>query len=237
MKILVTRPEVDQQQTLAALQALGIETLSSPVMEIVPLAFDLPDDPWQGIIVTSRNGLRMLAEEQIASLRYFPLYCVGKRTGELAKRLGFEVTLPIAATVAELGALLVERLDPHKGPVLYLAGRDRAGSLEDVLKLSGFTVTLREIYQGKPSQTLSGEAEEALRTGHLDAILLYSERSSRLLLSLIEKAGLSDRLEKVVFYCLSPAVALPLEGLGYPLVVADAPNERSLLECVQNGHN
>ena len=237
MKILVTRPEIDQQQTIKALETLGLEGIASPVMEIVPLPFSLPDDIWQALVVTSRNGLRMVAGDQLERLKGLPLYCVGNRTADLARALGFAKIVVIAPNVAVLKRRLIAEMDPQKGGILYLAGKVRSGALDAALLAHGFSISLCEVYESRPLTGFSATVCEIIRSGQLDGILLYSQRSCRLFLSLVEKTGLSEHLHSAIFYCLSPAVALPLERLGYPLVVAEAPNERSLLACVQNGHN
>ena len=233
MKILVTRPEIDQQQTIASLDRLGMEAIASPVIEIVPLSFSLPCEEWQAVIVTSRNALRMLSSQTIGALKHIPLYCVGEKTAELARNLGFEVVASVAPDVASLENDLLSSLNAGSGSLLYLAGAVRSGRLFETLQERGYTACLQQVYESRARKALSTEAVDAIKKNELDGILLYSQRSCRLFLGLIEKSGLCDHLHDVIFYCLSPAVALPLEGLGYPLVVAHAPNEKSLLACVQ----
>nr|WP_321455237.1 uroporphyrinogen-III synthase [uncultured Cohaesibacter sp.] len=237
MKILVTRPEIDQQQTISALDKLGFEGISSPVMDIVPLSFILPDTDWQALVVTSRNGLRMLSSDDVGRFQDVPLYCVGERTAELARQLRFSNVAVVAATSAALAEQLIRQLIPQRGPVLYLAGKIRSGSVDRDLKDHGFSVCLQEVYEMRKRARFSQEAFEAIVSHNLHGVLVYSARTCRILLSLLEQYGLRDHLDNVIFYCLSPAVALPLKGLGYPLVVAKSPNERSLLECLDNGHN
>jgi uroporphyrinogen-III synthase len=226
VKILVTRPEIDQQQTIRALEQRGFVAIGSAVMDIVPLPFKLPIEPWQGLVITSRNALRMLAPADLSTL-----------VDALARELGFAHIALVAANVAELENRLPSVLAPADGPLLYLAGRIRTGALDRTLLQQGFAVCLREVYDMVARDVLSDAALAVIEAEALDGILLYSERSCQILLSLIEQAGLSDKIKNVIFYCLSPRVALPLQGLSYPLVVADAPNERSLLACLENGHN
>nr|WP_319391383.1 uroporphyrinogen-III synthase [uncultured Cohaesibacter sp.] len=237
MKILVTRPEIDQQQTIGALEQRGFVAIGSAVMDIVPLPFELPNEPWQGLVITSRNALRMLALADLSTLKGYRLFCVGERTAALARELGFAKVALVAANVAELENRLPSALVPADGPLLYLAGKIRTGALDQTLLQHGFAVCLREVYDMVARDALSDAALAAIEAEALDGIFLYSERSCQILLSLIEQADLSDKMKNVIFYCLSPRVALPLQGLSYPLVVADAPNERSLLACLENGHN
>ena len=128
MKILVTRPEIDQQQTIKALETLGLEGIASPVMEIVPLPFSLPDDIWQALVVTSRNGLRMVAGDQLERLKGLPLYCVGNRTADLAHALGFAKIVVVAPNVCCVEKAADSRDEPAKGRDSLSGGKGALGS-------------------------------------------------------------------------------------------------------------
>ncbi len=237
MRILVTRPALDQDQTCNALQALGIESLSAPVMVAEALDFSLPEQSWQAVIVTSRNGLRMLDPAQVDQLGQRPLYCVGAKTESLARALGFQTIEMCAPDLADLTPALVSRLEPEGGPILYLTGRHRTGSLKNTLEAAGLSVTQVETYAMVASKALPDEACDAIEQGVIDGVLLYSQRSSQLFLSIARKQGLEAKLGGLTFYCLSPAIATLIEDAGYPLVVADAPNEKSLLASLKKGRN
>ncbi|WP_157967552.1 uroporphyrinogen-III synthase [Cohaesibacter intestini] len=237
MRILVTRPALDQDQTCKALRALGIEPVSAPVMEAQGLQFCLSEQAWQAVVVTSRNGLRMLEPAQIAQLRLRPLYCVGAKTESLAHDLGFETIEMCAPDLAVLTPALVSRLNPAGGPVLYLTGRHRTGSLKAALETAGLRVEQVESYDMVASPTLPEDALTAIRKGGIDGVLLYSQRSSQLFLSIASEQGLEAQLGGLTFYCLSPAIATLIKEAGYPLVVADAPNEKSLLASLEKGRN
>ena len=62
MRVLVTRPREDAGETLAALMAMGHEGLVEPLLQIRPVAQDLPDlQGFQALLITSRNGVRAFA--------------------------------------------------------------------------------------------------------------------------------------------------------------------------------
>nr|WP_321442793.1 uroporphyrinogen-III synthase [uncultured Cohaesibacter sp.] len=237
MRILVTRPALDQDQTCKALRALGIEPLSAPVMVAEALDFSLPEQSWQAVVVTSRNGLRMLERAQVAQLGQRPLYCVGTKTESLARALGFQTIEMRAPDLADLTPALVSRLAPQGGPILYLTGRHRTGSLKDTLEAAGLSVAQVETYVMVASKALPDDICDAIGQGAIDGVLLYSKRSSQLFLSIAREHGLEAKLGGLTFYCLSPAIATLIEDAGYPLVVADAPNEKSLLASLKKGRN
>lgn len=237
MRLLVTRPALDQQQTCDALQAMGIEALSAPVMEAQRLSFTLPDEVWQAVVITSRNGLRALKETELTHLQDKPLFCVGEKTERLARELGFSNHRLTAPDMASLAPPLLAALDPAKGPLLYLTAKHRSGDLTEQLAAHGQAFALIEAYEMVAASCLPDEVISAICENQLDGVLLYSLRSCHLFLMLADAKGLGDALAGLTFYCLSPAIATSVEEAGYPLVVADTPNEDSLLACVKKGRN
>jgi len=63
----------------------------------------------------------------------------------------------------------------------------------------------------------------------LDAVLHYSPRSAANFVALAEKAGQAAALRRLHHYCLSVAVAAPLEAAGATTEVAATPDEMALL--------
>ena len=237
MRILVTRPAEDQAQTLQELQKIGAEGISAPVVQIVSMHFDIADLPWQAVIFTSRNGLRALSDIQRTRLFHVPVFCVGGKTACLAREMGFGEIAASAPRVSDLASLVCDNLQAEAGPILYISARCRSGGLEEELKMRGYLVTLIEAYESQPVLTLSADVVEAIRHDKIDGLLLYSARSARFLLELLQSHGLEMALEKTTLYCLSQVVADIFDGRGYSLVVASAPDERSLLACVEKNHN
>ncbi|WP_319531537.1 uroporphyrinogen-III synthase [uncultured Cohaesibacter sp.] len=236
-QILVTRPQADQARTAAALLDLGFEAVAAPVMDAVALPFSLPDQTWQAVIITSRNSLRMLNDDQIERLKSCRIFCVGTKTAALAERLGFSIVADPAQDVADLIGSLENELRPEKGEILYLAGRHRSGALSEALSVHGLTVCLVETYEMVGRTSLSERAIDAIRNRSLGGILVYSTRTAALLVGLLEAQGLGDLVADVPFFCLSGSVAAVLQQSGYPVHVAESPNEAALLACVKKHHN
>ncbi|SNY90568.1 uroporphyrinogen-III synthase [Cohaesibacter sp. ES.047] len=236
-RILVTRPEADQAQTVSALGTIGLEAVSAPVMDIESLPFVLPDEPWQAVIVTSRNALRMLSAEEINEIKACRLCCVGAKTADLARSLGFLRIDQPAPHVADLGERLKSSLEVGGGPVLYPAGHYRSGSLAEDLEELDLRVCLIEIYRMVARSGLPDKAIAAIKAGDLAGILVYSTRSAEILARLLEADGLRDKLGRVPFFCLSESVAARLQGSGFVTHVSEMPNEAALLACVKKHHN
>ena len=91
MAILVTRPQPDNETTAAALRAKGFEVLLAPMLRFEPVAFhDDADARYGAVIVSSANALRAIEADLAGSrLLALPLFAVGERSAEAARRAGF----------------------------------------------------------------------------------------------------------------------------------------------------
>src|SRR3954465_11582505 len=91
MKLLVTRPEPDNQRTAAALRAMGHDVMLAPMLRIeaVPGA-DLGAPPWAAVLLTSPNGARALAAHaRRDELLALPVLAGGRASADVARAEGF----------------------------------------------------------------------------------------------------------------------------------------------------
>ena len=62
MRLLVTRPEPDNERTAAELRARGHEVMLAPMLRVEPVIdADLGTGPWAAVLITSANGARAIA--------------------------------------------------------------------------------------------------------------------------------------------------------------------------------
>lgn len=115
--------------------------------------------------VASGAAARLLARHGAT-----PLWIVGARTLEAARRAGFSGAAVLAPDAATLVAAIA-KIAPRPERALYLAGVNRKSTLEEGLTALGVAVTLRECYAAREAAILSVEAEAALREGAVDAAL------------------------------------------------------------------
>ena len=175
----------------------------------------------------------MLDERQLSLLRSLPLHCVGGRTEELARALGFSSLASVATDVEHLISHLQSILIPEDGTLLYLTGVHRSAALADRLGASGFEVESIETYEMVARCQLPEVVIKAIQERALAGVLLYSARTARLFLSLIRAYQLQNDLQDVRFYCLSEAIALVVKLAGFVAVAAEKPHEKALLACVK----
>lgn len=229
MRVLVTRPQFDATRTAARLGVLGHHAMIDPVIEIEAIAAADSGVVFDAIVFTSGNGVR--AASGFEAFKKMPVFAVGTRTAEVAREYGFANVGVAAGDVNALGELIASEL-PAGARVLHLAGADRAGDLPGRLAQSGIMTETRIIYRAKPAPALKPETTEAFRTGRVDAVLHYSERSAAAFVRLANAAGIDEDIRKTRHVCLSAAVAAPLKLIGLSAEIAPVPEEAALFEVL-----
>lgn len=216
MHLLVTRPQADAHALAVRLGAAGHTAILEPLLEIEP-ADTRPIDITgvQAVIATSRNGLRVLAQQDaISRLRRLPLLAVGPGTAALARSLGFEVVVAGPAASRDLARLARATFDPTAGMLLHLAGEIVAQDLSAELSEMGFTVIGRVVYRARAMEQLTPATVQALHAEAIDGVILMSPRTATIYARLIQQQQLSGVVGNIVHFCLSSSVAAPLDTLG-----------------------
>jgi len=224
MRVLVTRPREDGEETAALLRARGHDALLAPLLKT--RLFDGPPLDLSGvaaILGTSANGVRALIRR--TGRRDLPLFAVGPRTAQEARAAGFARVENADGDAAALAAAVPGWIAPEAGALLHACGEETEGTLAGRLEAKGYTVRRAVLYVVEP-RPLPPDAAEALRAGDVDAALFFSPRSAR---SFAEQTqGLV--LPKLLALCISPATAAALPGDGFGEVrVAAKPNQDALL--------
>lgn len=229
MRLLVTRPEPDNQRTAAVLREMGHEPVLSPLLHIeaVPGA-DFGKLPFAAILITSSNGVRALANHpRRAELMALPVLAVGRMSAEAAHAAGFADVASADGNADDLARLATQRFSGLPHPLLYLAGEDRSGELA----APGLTVRTVVVYRAAKADRFPPDAQAALERGHIEGVLHFSRRSVE---SYIECGrDLAGATLRPTHYCLSARAAEPLRAAGATeIIVAAQPDEASLLGLV-----
>lgn len=227
--MLVTRAEPDAQATQARLAALDIRTVIAPLLVRQNLPAHLPPtEGFSAMVVTSANGLRALADQDLLPrVLHLPVFAVGDRTAEAARQLGFARVTSASGALDDLVATLARaRLD---GPVLYPAGRHLSADLAHALAPLGLMVATVTVYEMVGAPDLPAGCLAGLGDGTIGAVLHYSRRSAELFCA--AAAGIErPRRRALAQLCLSEAVAAPLlEHQFGRILLADHPSEEAMM--------
>lgn len=229
MRVLVTRPVEDAKDIAADLVALGHEPLLAPL-----LAIDYFDGPpldchdVQAVLATSRNAVRAFSRR--SPQRNLPIFAVGPQTAAEARALGFLSVKDARGDADALAGAVLDWAKPDDGTLLYAAGAERSADVAARLSAKGYRVRTVELYAATEMTSLPPSVCDVFKKSRLDATLVFSPRSARILVDRLAEAGLAPACRKVVACSISAAAAGPLKGLPFRSIrVAPYPNRESLL--------
>jgi uroporphyrinogen-III synthase len=233
MRLLVTRPEPDNERTAHALRAFGHEVALAPLLRIeTVLDADLGSAPWSAILLTSASAARAIAvHPRVRELTGLPVLAVGEASANAARAAGFVEIHSAGGDGRDLARLAAARKTGSRRPLLYLAGEHRARDLSSELSAHGLSVRTVAIYRAAKVKDFPPAVRAALLRGQIDGALHFSQRSAEAYLECgcnTVEAALAP-----VHYCLSARIAEPLRSAGAGRIcIARRPDEDSLLALV-----
>lgn len=220
MRVWITRTQPGAGRTAARLQAVGLSSLLSPVLEVRsrPASPDLAG--FEGLVFTSPNAV-----ERFSSLnrtRSLPAFAVGHATAEALTLHGFDYVITGGGDVEALSRLIVER---RPGRLLHLAALEQARDLAELCAPAGVEIEVLPIYE-----TVVVSPDAALAADDLIAVTVHSARAAR---AVVDQAA--SRLHGLHVVALSPACAAPFRPLRVKsLAVAPFPEDASLVRLVHD---
>jgi uroporphyrinogen-III synthase len=237
MRVLVTRPLEDSQRTAQELERRGHAAVIAPLFEIKHL--DGPEPALEGVqavLATSGNGVRGFARR--SARRDIPLFAVGAQTAATAEQEGFCYIRNAQGDAAALATMVCSQLRPEAGALLHASGTNASPALVTELTHAGFEIRTRMLYDIIETSELPAPAADALRSNMLDAVLIYSPRSARLLVDRVKRAGLVPNCARLVVCCISQEAAASLEDIAFAeLRIAAHPDQDSLLDLFPLSRN
>ena len=230
MRLLVTRSEPDAARTAAALRARGHDVVLAPLLRIELLDFELPDEPWSAVVMTSANAARAVAEHpRRTALIAREAFAVGRHTADAARAAGFRTVHSADGDKDDLADMLRARRGETAAPLLYLAGEERAG---DLAAGDGPVVTV-VVYRALKAEHFTPEVAAALARRALDGVLHFSTRSAQAYLDCASRDGILEAALAPLHVCISRQVAQPLAAAGAAAIrIAPRPDESAMIEVV-----
>ena len=234
MRLLNTRPLEDAASLTQALEDLGHDVISAPLLRIEDIAATLPDlSGIFGLLATSANGLRAFAKK--SDRRDIKVFAVGDATARTAADMGFSGVSTASGDVEALAQLVKAECQPSDGALLHVAGTTVAGDLGGELQAAGYDVQRLVLYKATVADKLPSGLKKMLSAGDVDGVLLYSPRTAATFVALVLAAGLEKACATADVWCLSLAVAAKVRNLPWRNIhTSRRPEQAALLDLITN---
>ncbi len=223
-RMLITRPRAQSDRFADLIAPLGWVPVFAPLTEIVPMTDTAVPSHYQTLLFTSANGVRAFAYRvDPAGLRAL---CVGDRTADIARELGFDA----ASAGGTVDDLLGLALRDGEEPFLHVRGVHGRGDLVGHLSDAGRQASEAILYDQRPLPLSTARLDD-LAGGAISAVSLLSPRASCLFVEQVVGKIRSD----LPFFCLSQAIAELLHRTGFTQVfTAQKPDMASLIACIRD---
>jgi uroporphyrinogen-III synthase len=202
----------------------------APSIRIRPMPANLPaPDRVAAVLVTSGQAIPAIP----AGYRCAKLFAVGDATAARARQAGFADVSSAGGDAADLTALVRAAVAPGAS-LLLVTGQGLGRALAASLRAAGFAVIRRSVYAPVPMRRLPADALAALRAGRLRAALFFSADSATHFSRIVVRTTLQETVGNTDAVAISPAAAVPLEGLPWRrILVAARPNQDAMLALLQ----
>lgn len=232
MRVLVTRPAEDAARTAARLIAAGHTPVIAPLFEIRPTGAIIDSTGVGGVLLTSRNGVRVLSGDDLARLKRLPAFAVGDATAQAAREAGFGDVTSAKSDSAALVRVVRRAISPHTGVLLHIAGAHVAGDVAGDLKRIGFTVRRIVAYDAVADEALAAAARNVVLGQMPDMALIYSERAAAALIALFDKVP--AWMGRPGIAAISARAARPFtDAGGWTVRIAARLDESALLAALE----
>jgi uroporphyrinogen-III synthase len=217
--VWITRTAPGADRLADRVREAGYEAVVSPLLALDP-DFRPPEialDEVAALAFTSVNGL---AFADLTLGRDWPVFAVGARTAEGARRKGFIDVIAAGGDAVALADRIAADWAGRPG-VLLVPGAEQPAA--DMASLLAGRVPVRTLPVYRTVETAM-PAPEAF-----DIVLLQSARAAGALARRLTPRAAANRIAVV----LSPAVAAPIRDCGFVEVrIAAHPDENSLMEAL-----
>lgn len=241
MRVLVIRSEPAASETANKLRALNHEAIVFPMSRYVcDVDFDIEQTQnASGLIFTSANAIRCLIKcnTLTQSIKQLPIFCVGARTAELAKEMGFSRIHSGEGGGRALAPIIKNhQFDDHlkpsqQTPLVYLTLKNRTVDFERALENTDIFIKPVIIYD-----VIADFSDHALKmrleNDHIEVILFYAKSAVRRFFASVEQTD-ANLFTNLRFGCLSKEIAGAIpQKYADQIDIASKPNEIHLLACI-----
>ncbi len=224
-RVLVTRSEPGASETAAGLRQAGFEPVVESLFAIAPIDVAIPAH--DALAFTSANGVRRFA--MLSPRRDAPVFCVGERTAQEARALGYQTVWSAGAAVGALEDLIQRNLAMNMR-LLHAGNEDTRGDLAGRLNAAGLSASFLPIFRAVPVEQpgpllaahLAGQAK-------FNAIMIHSPRAASILAGFA--AGMTGHAPLAIA-AISAAAAEPLSGFADRIEIAAAPDGPALFSAL-----
>jgi uroporphyrinogen-III synthase len=204
-----------------------------PLFEIVGTGNSIPEAGYDGFIFTSKNSVEVLKKRNWQpENKEASAFCVGEKTAEAAKSLGFSNTFCANGGGAALSKL-IGGMNLQGCRLLYFSTPDRSFDMAGSVKSDDIIVDTVDIYRANPITPTNQTLKNTIETVLDGCIFVYSALSAQHLAQTLETINQSSLLKGCILVGISAQAVKPLEHIEWKeIFIAEKPDEAHMISLL-----
>ena len=228
MHILFTRPLEDCSEMIIKFQSLGHQVSHLPLLSIEKVKHpEIKFNNYKIIIFTSKNAIKFLDVSVID--KKILCFCVGSKTEEKARSLGFQNVISAEGNVSNLKELIIQNFNKNSGKLIYVSGELISFDLDKLLIKEGYSLDRIVNYRTKHIQKYDENFVGQLKFSIPDIVYIYSQNSALSFLNFIKNYRLESLWMNTNLMCIGEKTSSILNEIKWKKIFLFNPGEEEFL--------
>lgn len=234
--IWITRPESEAQEFSNELNIKGFDTYIAPLLHVEYFENALANidfSKYSHFIATSVNALR-------ASCNYLnfnsQILVVGSKLAEKALNMGFSNVINAGKDSKELVYFIKKNFKLEGNNFLYLSPEEPSFDVVSSLTDMGYHIEKSIVYNTIMVEELSETTKKFISSGEIKSVVLFSVKTAKALLNIINKYNMIDYSANLELFCLSDQISEVIcsdNRVSFKSIkIAEFPNRESVISLI-----
>ncbi len=185
----------------------GIGLVEYDAIKINFTTFQIPSQPVENAIISSKNSLRAILQKEVQIKKYF---CVGDKTAKLCKEAGFKVS-ETGQNSEELAKIIIGSYSQES--FIFFCGNKRRDELPSILGKNSISLEEIEVYE---TDLIEHEIQ-----GNFDGILFFSPSAV--------KSYISRNIVDMPAFCIGKTTATEAKKYFKEVITANKPGIENVI--------
>jgi uroporphyrinogen-III synthase len=227
MTILFTRPHALSILSQQKLLKLDMESVVIPLINIKNLNVAIADDHYDIVIFTSQHAVHVVLQNLWIKAK--KIFTVGDKTKEMLLHNECQNVVSSNGDVFDLESMITKSI-ATSSKLLYLSGDHISHDLDESLKIKGYDITKKIVYEAQGLDSLTNAQIKQINSS-ISTILFYSPRTAEIFAKLALKYELN--LNDKTAICISKNCSASISKISWREIKnASHPTEKEMFKLL-----
>ena len=234
--ILITRPKPEAKKLCQELSLIGAPSHIDSLSAIVTKRKKIKVKKNHAVLISSPRAAKIFSTSKSVSKKV-PLLIIGKVSEGLLIRAKFQNIIKTFQDSTSLISHLKRNKKSIFGEALLTGIDHKTGtisnqSIQKKITALGIMFQKDEIYKTSFKKKLNDKTIKLLKSNSIKFAILYSQENARVLIELMNSAGIKQNSNKIHYVCLSKQIAKIMKNNGLTSCNPSKPSQSLLIKMI-----